>query len=317
LLENLEVTPALIQRCHELKQAGFVLSLDDHLFSPTYEPLYPLVDMVKVDLFVTPANTLPAKLQKLRKYPLKLLAEKIETRQEFQECFDAGFDYFQGYYLAKPAVMEKQRIDGNATALLKLLQQLMNDAEIDEIEETMRMCPGLTYSLLKLVNSVAVGSRKAISSIRHAIAMIGRKQLKRWVQLVLFAADDNRGLENPLVDMAAVRGGMMEQLVLNHDHYRRVGELAEEAFMVGILSLLERIYAVPMEDVVATLNLSAEASAALLHRAGVLGKILACVEAMEQMDFKGGWPGLEALGFTSGQVFAAQCEAFKWKASLA
>ncbi|MEJ2202134.1 MAG: EAL domain-containing protein, partial [Desulfuromonadaceae bacterium] len=91
LLESLEVTPALIQRCHELKQAGFVLSLDDHLFEPSYEPLYPLVDMVKVDLFVTPVKALTARLQKLRKYPLKLLAEKIETHQVFQECFDAGF----------------------------------------------------------------------------------------------------------------------------------------------------------------------------------------------------------------------------------
>lgn len=316
LLESLEVTPALVERCKQLKAAGFTLSLDDHCYSPAFEPLYPLVDVVKIDLFQTPIESLGPILDKLRVYPCKLLAEKIETREVFQQCFDYGFDYFQGYYFAKPAVIEKQRIDGTATALLKLVQLLMSDAEIDEIEATMRMCPGLTYSLLLLVNSVAMGSRKTINSVRHAVAMIGRQQLKRWVQLALFASDDSRGLENPVVDMAAVRGGMMEQLVRNHDRLRKVADLSDQAFMVGILSLLEWIYSISMDEVVQALHLSTECSDALLHHQGILGELLACVEAMEQMDFKGGWPRLEALGFTYDQVLEAQCKAFQWKSKM-
>jgi EAL and modified HD-GYP domain-containing signal transduction protein len=255
-------------------------------------------------------------IRQLRNYPFKLLAEKVETREAYKQCFDLGFDYFQGYYFAKPVVIEKPRIGGTATALLKLLHLLMEDAETDQVEACLQHCPGLTYSLLLLVNSVAMGTRRKIASVRHAIAMLGRRQLKRWVQLALFATDDNRGLENPMVDMAAVRGGMMEQLVRCHSTLKHDAEVVDQAFLVGILSLLEWIYAVSMEEVVTALSLSDEVSAALLNRDGVLGEILSSVEAMEQMDFKGGWPKLEALGFVHDQVLEAQCKAFMWKSEM-
>ncbi len=317
LLESLEVTPTMVARCRALKEAGFTLALDDHQYCSAYEELYNLVDLVKVDLMLTSVESLAPMIHQLRKYPFKLLAEKVETREVYRQCLDLGFDYFQGYYFAKPVVIEKQRIDGTATALLKLLNLLMEDADTDQVEACLRQCPGLTYSLLLLVNSVAMGAKRKISSVRHAIAMLGRRQLKRWVQLALFASDDHRGLENPLVDMAAVRGGMMEQLARCHSTLQRDVEVADQAFLVGILSLLEWIYAVSMEEVVAALNLSDEASAALLNRGGVLGEMLLGVEAMEQMDFKGGWPKLETLGFTHDQVREAQCRAFMWKSEMA
>lgn len=316
LLENLKVTPELVERCKALKAAGFILSLDDHSYSPSYEVLYPLIDIVKIDILLTPEGTLEPMLRKLRQYPFKLLAEKIETREKFKECHDLGFEFFQGYYFAKPSVIEKQRIDGTATSLLKLLQLLMDDAELEQVEGCLRHCPGLTYSLLLLVNSVAAATRRKISSVRHAVALLGRQQLTRWVQLALFASDDNRGLENPMVDMAAVRGGMMEQLVRCHSTLQYDAEVADQAFLVGILSLLEWIYDVSMQEVVANLNLSDDVSAALLHRQGELGQILICVEALEQMDFKGAGPRLQALGFTHEQVLDAQCKAFMWKSEM-
>lgn len=316
LLEDLLVTPEVIARCRDLKEKGFYLILDDHQFDARFAPLYPLIDLIKVDLFLTPVAQLAPMVRELRAYPFKLLAEKVETREEFQQCFDLGFDLFQGYYFARPSVMEKQRIDGSATALLKLLHLLLEDAEIEELEDCLKHCPGMTYSLLLLVNSVAVGTRKKITSLRHAMNMLGRRQLKRWVQLALFASADERGLDNPMVDMAAVRGGMMEQLARMHPQIQKMTDVVDQAFMVGILSLLEWIYAVSMETVVKDLNLSDEVAKALLHRAGLLGKMLLCVEAMEQMDFKGAWPQLEALGFTPDQVLDAQCKSYMWKSGM-
>ena len=316
LLEDLHVTPELVERCRYLKEKGFSLILDDHQFEPRFTPLYPLIDLVKVDLFLTPVAQLAPMVRQLRAYPFKLLAEKVETRDEFKQCFDMGFDLFQGYYFAKPSIMEKQRIDGSATALLKMLNLLMEDAEIEELEDCLKHCPGMTYSLLLLVNSVGMGTRKKITSVRHAMNLIGRRQLKRWVQLALFASADERGLENPMVDMAAVRGGMMEQLARIHPQTRKIPEIADQAFMAGILSLLEWIYAVSMETVVKDLNLSDEVAEALLQRNGILGKMLLCVEAMEQMDFKGAWPQLEALGFTPDQVLDAQCKSYMWKSGM-
>jgi len=160
LLESLQVTPALIERCRELKEAGYTLALDDHEFSPLYEELYRIVDIVKVDLFVTPVDSLGPIIEKYIYYPFKLLAEKVESKEEFLKCLDMGFDYFQGYYFAKPSLIEKKKIDDGGTALLRLMRQLMDDAEISDIERTFRSSPGLTYKLLLLVNSVAFAGRE-------------------------------------------------------------------------------------------------------------------------------------------------------------
>lgn len=313
LLETLEVTPELIERCRELKEAGFVLALDDHEFSPAYEALYHLVEIVKVDLMNTPVDSLAPIIEQYRDYPFKLLAEKVESKQEFLKCLDLGFDYFQGYYFAKPTVIEKKKIDEGGAALLRLMRQLMDDAEIEEIEKTFRSSPGLTYKLLLLVNSVSFAGLQKIQTVRHAISMLGRAQIKRWVQLALFTSDDSHAMENPLVDMAAVRGGFMEQLALVCPLLRGNKEAPDQAFMTGILSLLESIYDIPMAQVASELNLSEEVQQALLNRDGVFGRFLALAEALEQADFVAAAHVLGELSIPYSAVMDAQVKAYGWQ----
>lgn len=316
LLESLEVTPVLIERCRELKQAGFVLALDDHEFSPVYEELYQLVDIVKVDLFVTPVDSLGPTIDQYRDYPFKLLAEKVETKEEFLKCLDLGFNYFQGYYFAKPAVIEKKKIDEGGAALLKLMRQLMDDAEIEEVEKTFRSSPGLTYKLLLLVNSVSFAGLEKIQTVRHAISMLGRAQIKRWVQLALFATDDSHAMENPLVDMAAVRGGFMEQMAVACPRLHGNREAPDQAFMTGILSLLESLYDIPMEQIADELNLSEEVQEALVHREGVYGNLLSLSEALEQVDFIRASELLGNLSIPYSTVMQAQVKAYNWQAGM-
>ena len=316
LLETLEVTPELIERCRELKQSGFVLALDDHEFSPAYEELYQLVEIVKVDLMATPVDSLGPVIEQYRGYPFKLLAEKVESKQEFLQCLDLGFDYFQGYYFAKPAVIEKKKIDEGGAALLRLMRQLMDDAEMEEIEKTFRSSPGLTYKLLLLVNSVSFAGLQKIQTVRHAISMLGRAQIKRWVQLALFASDGSHALENPLVDMAAVRGGFMEQLALICPALRGNKEAPDQAFMTGILSLLESIYDIPMDQIAAELNLSDEVKQALLGRNGTLGRFLALAEALEQADFVSAATVLGELSIPYSAVMNAQVKAYGWQQGM-
>ena len=316
LLETLEVTPELIERCRELKQSGFVLALDDHEFSPAYEELYQLVEIVKVDLMATPVDSLGPVIEQYRGYPFKLLAEKVESKQEFLQCLDLGFDYFQGYYFAKPAVIEKKKIDEGGAALLRLMRQLMDDAEMEEIEKTFRSSPGLTYKLLLLVNSVSFAGLQKIQTVRHAISMLGRAQIKRWVQLALFASDGSHALENPLVDMAAVRGGFMEQLALICPALRGNKEAPDQAFMTGILSLLESIYDIPMDQIAAELNLSDEVQQALLSRDGTLGRFLALAEALEQADFVSAATVLGELSIPYSAVMNAQVKAYGWQQGM-
>lgn len=316
LLETLEVTPELIERCRELKEAGFVLALDDHDYDPVYEELYRIVEIVKVDLMATPVDTLGATIECYRNYQFKLLAEKVESKEEFLKCLDLGFDYFQGYYFAKPAVIEKKKIDEGGAALLKLMRQMMDDADIEEIEKTFRSSPGLTYKLLLLVNSVSYAGLQKIQTVRHAISMLGRAQIKRWVQLALFATDDNHAVENPLVDMAAVRGGFMEQMATACPRLRGNQEAPDQAFMTGILSLLESLYDIPMGQIADELNLSEEVQQALVGREGVYGSLLALAEALEQVDFTTASELLGALSIPYSTVMEAQVKAYNWQAGM-
>ena len=316
LLETLEVTPTLIERCRELKEAGFVLALDDHDYDPIYEELYQIIDIVKVDLMATPVDTIGAAIECYRNYQFKLLAEKVETKEEFLKCLDLGFDYFQGYYFAKPAVIEKKKIDEGGAALLKLMRQMMDDSEIEEIEKTFRSSPGLTYKLLLLVNSVSFAGLQKIQTVRHAISMLGRAQIKRWVQLALFATDDSHAMENPLVDMAAVRGGFMEQMATACPRLRGNREAADQAFMTGILSLLESLYDIPMEQIAGELNLSEEVQQALVSREGTYGNLLSLAEALEQVDFVKASELLGSLSIPYNTVMDAQMKAYNWQAGM-
>jgi len=316
LLETLEVTPELVERCRELKEAGFVLALDDHDYDPVYEELYKIVEIVKVDLMATPVDSLGATIECYRNYQFKLLAEKVESKEEFLKCLDLGFDYFQGYYFARPAVIEKRKIDEGGAALLKLMRQMMDDADIEEIEKTFRSSPGLTYKLLLLVNSVSYAGLQKIQTVRHAISMLGRAQIKRWVQLALFATDDSHATENPLVDMAAVRGGFMEQMATACPRLRSNREAPDQAFMTGILSLLESLYDIPMGQIAEELNLSEEVQQALVDREGVYGSLLALAEALEQVDFSTASALLETLSIPYNTVMEAQLKAYNWQAGM-
>jgi len=316
LLETLQVTPELIERCRFLKEEGFILALDDHEYDPIYAELYEIVDIIKVDLFVSPLDKLAEMIERFRKYPIKLLAEKVETRDEYLRCRDMGFEYFQGYYFAKPSVMEKKRFDDSGTNLLKLMRLLSEDAEINKVEQAFKESPGLTYKLLMLVNSVSLGLRMKIQNVRHAVSALGRQQIKRWVQLALFASDGDTGLENPLVEMAAVRAAFMEHLAANLPELRGNIESTDQAFMTGILSLLERIYDIKMEEIIVNLDLSDDVKGALTDRSGIFGKLLSLSELFEQLDFKEATIQFEELGLSQEVVMAAQVKAYNWRGGM-
>ena len=312
LLESLSITPELIERCRALKEKGFALALDDHRFDPAYGELYEIAEIVKVDLMQSPVAQLGEMVEYFRPFPIKLLAEKVETRDEFRQCLDLGFEYFQGYFFARPAVLEKRRVDENASTLLKLMRLLSEDAEMKAIEQAFSKSPGLAYKLLMLVNSVSIGLRDNIGSIGHAVAILGRRRILQWVQLALFASDDSKGIMNPLVELAAVRAGFMEQLARRHPHFRGNREAPDLAFMAGILSLLETIYNISISEVVATLNLSTQVKEALISRTGTLGRLLEFAELMERNFFRIAPEHIEGLGLTQEDVLTAQVKAYQW-----
>lgn len=316
LLEFIELDDQVLERCRELKEIGFQLALDDHEFNAENSEIYKVVDIVKIDILQTGMDALPEIVRGLRRTPVKILAEKVETVEQFEICFRMGFDLFQGYFFERPVVLNKRRIDVSGMAMLKLLQQLTMDATLNEIEQTFKENPSLSYNLLRLVNSVAMGMREKIKTLRHAILMLGTEHLRRWTQLSLFAGNDNRGLNNPLLEMAAVRGRLMEILVKQRNGTVVSDEQSEAAFMTGILSLLEVLFETPMSEIISSLNLTDDVCNALLTRSGQLGSMLTLAEKLEITDFDAVMPLLDECRVSLDQLLTAQLEAFNWRASI-
>lgn len=316
LLETIALDGQVLERCRELKEMGYTLALDDHIFDSANNEFYFVADIIKIDILDIGMEALPEVIRQFRNYPVKLLAEKVETVEQFQICYDLGFDLFQGYFFARPVVLKKRKIDVSEFALLKLLQQLSMKASIEMIEMTFKENPGLSYNLLKLVNSVSLGMREKIKTLRHAILLIGMNPLRRWTQLSLFAGHDTRGINHPLLEMGAVRGRLMEIMFKQLAGRVFSDEQAEAAFMVGILSLLDVLFDTPMEEIIANLNLNDDVSSALLHRGGRLGKMLMLTEKLEVTDFAAVTVLLGECGVSLDQLLTAQLEAFNWRSSI-
>lgn len=319
LLESISITPEVIRRCLQLKKLGFMIALDNHCYSPDCIELYEgIVDIVKLDLIHTPLESQYRYVDLLGNFPLKLLAEKVDSRHVYLRSRKMGFELFQGYFFARPSLVQKARM-GNVTAtLFRLMQQLMNDADIDEIEETFKQNPSMTYKLLLLVNSVSIASREKIRTLRHALTLVGMTNLRRWVQLAIFADDGGQGLNNALLDMSVARAAFMQELaridIGESKLMRRVNP--DEAFMVGTLSILTDIYDVSIDEIISNLNLSDGIRAALVDRNGDLGSLLCLVEMMERLELDEAADCLEHLGVSLISVLNCQRSAYSWRSSI-
>jgi EAL and modified HD-GYP domain-containing signal transduction protein len=275
-----------------------------------------VVDIVKIDLIKSPLDLVYQMVDKFKKYPVRLLAEKVDTRYVFLRCRSIGFELFQGYFFARPSTLRKKRMEVSARSFLVLMKQLSEDAELSEIESTFKQSPPLTYKLLLLVNSVSIGRREKIRTVRHAITLIGLQYLKRWVQLALFASDDCESLDDPLLDMVAVRAAFLEELAKLHPRTKAVPNSSEEAFMVGTLSLLGDSFGLSLDEMITGLNLSDEIQSALVNRSGDLGELLTLAEMIERLELDQAAERLVHVGIALADVLKCQKKGYSWREVL-
>jgi EAL and modified HD-GYP domain-containing signal transduction protein len=310
LLESTRFTPAAVDCCRQLREKGYQLALDDIIaLDPSHRPVLPYVSYVKVDMLGMPDASLRKLVDQLKPLDIALVAEKVETRRQFEFCRELGFAYFQGYYFAHPEVLSGRQVDPAQHQMLRLSQLLMNEADDAQIEAIFKEDSKLTYNLLRLVNSVAMGMRTRINSVHHAMLLLGRRQLQRWLSLLLFAHRDGAAFPNPLAIMAACRGRFMELLARAKGG---AGDLADQAFMTGIMSLMEAVLEIPMERIADELHLAQPIRAALLERAGPLGDLLRLMECVECCDTVCLNVQLGRLELTLDQLTAAEIEAMTW-----
>lgn len=305
ILETVTPSPAILQRCRELKQAGFELALDDYTGGTSPGELLALVDIIKVDVLSMPEPEVESVVAGLAEFHTTLLAEKVQTREQAEVCKALGFELFQGYFFARPIVIQGHRLRQSQLALLRVMALLMQNAEIPELEEVFKQEPGLSLNLLKIVNAVGTGLHSPVTSLAHAIAIVGQRPLMRWMQLLLYADGAAEGAANPLLHLAATRGRLME--LLAQDLWPQHAERGGAAFMVGMMSLVPALLRTPLAEILATLPLPADVSTALLSHAGCLGPLLQSVEAMEGTAARDPVPGL-----TMDHVSRRLAEAMAW-----
>lgn len=305
ILESVEPTPDVIARLRELKAAGFALALDDYGGRRgDYDALLALADYIKIDLPRIEPAALDGLIADLRGLSARLVAEKVQTRAQADRCRAAGIDYFQGFFFARPVIVEGRKLGLPQIALLRLLNLLLQDAETAVVVEEFKKHPGLSLNLLRIANSAATTRAARVHSIGQAIVLVGRRQLRRWVQLLLYTDAAPAGAANPLLQLAATRGRLMEGVA--QALWPSAAERADLAFMVGILSLMPAVFGVSFEDILPSLPLPEEAHAALLSGGGVLGELLARIQALERdpMDDRALPQGLSADAFSRELVDA-------------
>ena len=314
ILETVQATPAVIARIQWLAQAGFTFALDDVIVhTPDVQLFLPLVDIIKIDV----KDLVPAELLSLTEYcqpyGKKLLAEKVETQALFQTCLDLGFDYFQGYHFAKPVVLIGKKLAPAELSVMQLLERIASGADNAVIERSFKQDASLSLNLLRLVNSPAFAVRGGINTIRQALMVLGRSQLQRWLQVLLYAnAGLSGGRPSPLLLLATTRGKLLELMANKVMPGQR--NAAEIAFTVGIVSLMDALFGLPIADILKMIAVHDEVRDALLFHKGIYGEMLRLAESIEHLDQDGLvlQPTLDKLQLSSEALFAMQLTAFEW-----
>lgn len=316
ILENVEADAEVRDSCKRLSDAGFSLALDDFVVDDPRESLLEFVGCVKVDLPAVSDARLPGLVRRLRRKSLTLVAEKVETREQFERCHELGFDLFQGFYFARPIVISGKRVDPARSTLLKLLHLIRRDVETEELCETIEQHPSIGVNILRLVNSAAVTHSTKLSTVQDAVTFLGRRPLHRWLNVLLYAGEDTSGLSSPLLQTAAKRGRLMELLAKESLRAADAGQNEDSAFLAGMASMLDALLGVTRDEVVRQLSLDDDVSDALLGHRGDLGHLLQIAELLETGDFSSLSELLVECGITPEQIARAELEAFRWVQEL-
>ena len=276
LLEGQAVDEELLEVLDEIRAAGFHVALDDFRFDPGWEALVEHADAIKLDIRELPGDELAEAVERLRRPGLYLLAEKVETRAEYEHCRALGFDAFQGYFFAEPLLVEGGTVPTHRLGGLATLAQAGDDASFEELERLITQDAGLAYKLVRLANSAYVGSRAGVDSVRGALTLMGTVSVRRWSMLLALAGLTDR--PQHLLATGLLRARQCELLA------RRPVDPAV-AFTAGLFSILPALIGATMESLVAGLPFDARVSGALLDHSGEEGALLAGVLAFERGDF--------------------------------
>ena len=307
-------TPLIhLTRCQELAQQGILIALEDFEYKEEHEPFLKLCKYVRIDTSKFDALVLSEQIERIRKAASPLLIAKgVETDDAFEAYRKLAFNYFQGYYFAQLQPDSPQRLDNNRLRVMEMLNMVMNHADINELEEKVKLDAALSYKLLSYINSPANGLQQTIRSIGHALTLLGYDQLYRWLTLLLFSAGHADERSRALLKNALIRARFTETLGKMNLAPNEQGGL----FIVGIFSVLDALLNTPMEKAITMLHLSEPVVDALMHDKGIYAPYLKLAKACEDFDQDTIAKYAATCGLDADTVNIAHVKALIWAEEL-
>lgn len=301
ILEDVDIDDEVLAALKNFAAQGYRISLDDFIFKPHLVPVLSVAHYVKLDVLALGPEGVADQLALLTKFPVKLIAERVETKAEFELYRDMGFQYFQGYFMAKPRLISGRQLSANRANTLRLLAQIQDPVvSVSELEQIIRNDVVLSVKLLRYINSAQFGLSRKFESVRQAVVYLGMQPLKVWISLIIMSSIDEQPTE--LMRLSMVRAKMCELLAKELDEAD-----TSRFFTVGLFSTLDALLDIPMEEALKSLPLTQELAAGLLQRTGSLGQILTTVLDYEQGKWQEKFLQLEAT-----QVSGIYTQAVEW-----
>jgi EAL and modified HD-GYP domain-containing signal transduction protein len=309
ILESVEPSAAVVERCRALQLKGYQLALDDFVYRPEFEPLLKLASYVKLDIRALGLAETAQQVQLLRGRGLRMLAEKVETYAEFHACRRMLFTHYQGYYFARPETLSAKRIDPSTQNVMQLFNLVVSQADQSAIEAGFKQDVALTYNLLKYINSVGFGLAHTVETIPRALVVLGHKKLARWLSLLLMSGSKSQHIApHALFRTALTRARMVELLGKHH-----LPEADQDyLFMTGMFSLLDTMLDKPLEALLADLTLPEVVRDALTHDSGRYAPFLQLACACEAMDLERIASLAHAHGMDAVHINSAHMQALAW-----
>jgi EAL and modified HD-GYP domain-containing signal transduction protein len=297
----------------DVHKRGFRLAFDESVLTPIYKSWLPLANFIKLDMLkLSPEQLTSIVRHASRDTPARLIAEKVETSDQFELALKLGCNLFQGYWFAKPVLIVGHSIRPSQAAVISLINLVRKQASTTEIEEVFKHDPTLSFNLLRFINSASFGLSCEVTSFRHAVMMLGLKKLFRWAALLMTTSQANAGF-SAVGTAAVVRGRLMELLAAE----LLTPEECDNAFVVGIFSLLDTMLGLPLEQALTSIALPESVTDALLHGTGVLAPFLRLTLACESSDDSAFAEAATELHLTGHQVNWAHLQALAWAETIA
>jgi EAL and modified HD-GYP domain-containing signal transduction protein len=311
ILEDVPISDELVEACRFLREQGYRIALDDHNFEEKWRRLYPYIDILKVDISQFGILDLELFAQFVKNdYPnITLLAERVETEKQFNNMKEFGYELFQGYYFARPEIVEQPKLSSNRFKMLKLLALMSRmNATYDEISEEIETDPTISFKLLRFISSSDKAKRGKISSVKHALTYLGLYEIRKFVALIA-AANLSEDYCDEIYRIAVVRAKFCEYLA----HESASEEEQAKTYLTGLLSMIAPILKIKVEDIIPKLPIDSDIKSALLHYSGRYGQYLSVCEFYERGHWRQADGVAAKLDVEPDDMAEAYMLALKWQ----